>query len=94
MQIMNNSYKPAFSGVFNLKGPVKIPGGISEHVLEFRSPTNSKGFKFLSAGGNIKFSVRKKSDGVVKEILDKLGLEYKYEDIHGVRDERILGRVI
>lgn len=28
MQIRNISNQPAFSGVFNLKGPVKIPAGI------------------------------------------------------------------
>lgn len=74
---------------------MKIPEGISEHILEFKSLDDKKNYKFLAAkGGNIKFSVKKKFDKVVKEILDRLGHEYKYEDIHGVRDGRVLDRVI
>lgn len=93
MQIMNNSYQPAFGGVFNLKGPVKIPGEIDPYVSEFRS--RGCKYKYLAAkGGNIKFSVKKNFDKVVKEILDRLGHAYKYDDIHGVRDGRILDKVI
>jgi len=92
MQISSQSNKPAFSGVFNMKGPLRIPHELNPYATSISR--DGTPFKFFADGNNIRFSVAKKSDNMVKQILNLNGIEYKYENFHGIRDHRVLNKII